>query len=493
MEYLDPKKQRQHAIILYIGYFLIGIAVTIITIVLLYQAYGFGLDRKGTVIQNGLVFFSSQPRPADIYINDKLEKSQTNTRLVLPEATYNVALQRDGYKKWERKIEIMGSKVVYYDYPFLVPQKLSSKNIGTAYKATPNLMTQSSDRRWLIVAQPGSIGAFDVYDLKNFLKTPETIVMPANILTAAETTSGHSLEVAEWADDNRHVLLRHTFQDKIEYILLDRQNVDQSVNLSTVLATSASKITLLGRQFDQYYVLDTSAHTLSRASLSSPVLSTVLTGVLDYKTYGSTVVLYATDIGSDPGKIRIRLQTADRGYSIRTVAASTNYLLDITKYNGSFYLAAGGSSENKVYVYKDPAGQIGADFFRSATPLQVLHVTDPNYISFSSNSQYVMVEHGAQFGVYDIENKRGYNYTAKQPLIPPVTHATWMDGNHLSYISDTKHVIFDFDYQNQRTLGTAKAGYNPVFAPDYKYSYTLTASPTQFNLSQTALRIPSDL
>mgnify|MGYP001267623619 CR=1 FL=1 len=71
MDFLDPKKQRQNTIVLYAGYLLIGIAIIISTIVLLYQANGYEVDTKGKLVQNGLVFFSSQPNPATIYLNDK--------------------------------------------------------------------------------------------------------------------------------------------------------------------------------------------------------------------------------------------------------------------------------------------------------------------------------------------------------------------------------------------------------------------------------------
>ena len=75
MEFLDPAKQTRHRIILWVGYVLVAVGIVIATLVLLYQAYGFGLGKNGTVIQNGLVFLSSQPRPANIYMNGKLEYS----------------------------------------------------------------------------------------------------------------------------------------------------------------------------------------------------------------------------------------------------------------------------------------------------------------------------------------------------------------------------------------------------------------------------------
>lgn len=84
MDYLDHKKALRNHITLFVGYILIAIAIVIAALILLYQAYGFGVTRSGDVIQNGLTFFSSQPNPADIYINGERKSRTTNARMVLP-------------------------------------------------------------------------------------------------------------------------------------------------------------------------------------------------------------------------------------------------------------------------------------------------------------------------------------------------------------------------------------------------------------------------
>src|SRR5689334_16343216 len=99
MDYLDPRKHRQHLIMLMVGYVLIAITIFAGAVLLLYQAYGFGLDKNGQVIQNGLVFVSSRPRPADIYFNGKLNKARTNSRVYLPAGNYTLKLQRTGYQQ----------------------------------------------------------------------------------------------------------------------------------------------------------------------------------------------------------------------------------------------------------------------------------------------------------------------------------------------------------------------------------------------------------
>ena len=298
MDYLDTNKQFRHRIILLVGYVRVAVAIGIATLVLLYEAYGFGLGKNGTVIQNGLAFFSSQPNPATVYVNG-VNKAKTNARLVLPSGIYHIKLQRDGYRSWQRTIELDGGSVAHFDYPFLFPQTLVSKKIQT-YAAAPGLVTQSPDRRWLLVEQPGSMTNFDLFDLKNPTKAPTTLSLPANILTKAVGSESWQLE--EWADDDQHLVLQHNYDGKSEFILVDRSDPIQSQNLNTTLGATPAKLTLDNKKYDKYYLLD-AAGTLQTASLQTPTPTTVLQHVLAYQSYGTDTLLYATDGGAQPARL----------------------------------------------------------------------------------------------------------------------------------------------------------------------------------------------
>ena len=488
MDFLDPQKRARHTIIILTGYVLIGVAIIIATIVLLYQAYGFGLNRNGSVIQNGLLFFSSQPAPADIYINGKLSKSKTNTRLVLPSGIYNIKLDKAGYRPWERTIELDGGRVAHYDYPLLFPKKLVTSKLH-GYDAAPSLATQSLDRRWAVVSQAASMTNFDVYDLSNPAKEPTVITLPSDLLTKATTTE--SWQLSEWADDNQHVVFQHSYDGKIEYILLNRTAPAESLNLNKTLAVTPTKLTLNDKKYDQYY-LHNSDGTLQTVSLKAPTAVALLNHVMAYQTYGNNSVLYATDEGAAAGKVAVKFLDNGQTNVVRSLPAGTTYILNLTKYSGTFYFAIGAASENKVYVYKDPIGQINAGVVRVPVPAQVLHVDSPNYLGFSSNAQFIVAENGQQFGVYDIENKHGYNYKTSQALDAPQAHASWMDGNRLNYVSGGKLLVFDYDYTNSQTLMAANPVYLPFFAPDYQHLYSLAPGIVagQISLTQTALLIP---
>lgn len=497
MDYLDTKKEAQHRYILFTGYILIAIGIVIATLILVYQSYGFGVKRDGTVVQNGLVFFSSHPNPAAIYLNGKLNKDRTNTRIAIPAGIYQTSLAREGYHSWQRQIAVEGGSVYHYDYPFLIPQNLQPKRL-VGYEGQPAAFSQSPDRRWVLLLRPGSETAFELYDLKNPKKLVEAVTaltLPASLLT--KSNGPEALTVADWADDNEHVLLQHTYDGtKSEYILFDRTNPDKSINLNATLATSPTKLTFRDRKFDKYYLYDAASATLRTASLDSPQPTTLLDHVLAYQTYGKDTVLYITDLRTPAGKVTARLLTGgDQTYSLKTFPAGTSYVVDLTKYSNDLYVVIGAASQNKVYIYKDPVGQLRSQPQQALVPSQVLHVTAPNFVDFSDSAQFIVVENSSQFGVYDIENKKGYNYTAVQPLDTGQTHATWMDGNRLSYISGGKLIIFDYDYTNQHSLIAAASPLLPAYASNYNYVYTIAPSATsgQYELLQTPLLTPPDL
>jgi hypothetical protein len=86
--------------------------------------------QQGQVLQNGLVFVSSQPAGAAIYLNGERYKSNTNTRVTVPANSYTLRISQTGYRSWERPISVNGGDVQHFDYPFLFPEKLRTTDVA---------------------------------------------------------------------------------------------------------------------------------------------------------------------------------------------------------------------------------------------------------------------------------------------------------------------------------------------------------------------------
>lgn len=499
MDFLDPKKSRAHTIRLITGYVLVAIAVILATTLLLYTASGFGV-KQGKVIQNGLVFISSNPSGANIYLNDQLHNDRSNARLILPAGTYTMKLTRDGYRDWQRALTVEGGSVDHFDYPLLIPQQLVPAAVS-GYVTPPALATESPDRRWLLVQPTGQTTSFDVYDLRNPERVRETktsITLPANVFGLPQTGT-RILELVEWSRDNDHVLFKHIVGEQSEYVMLSRTKPEESFNLTRRLQLAAGMaVSLQDKKFDRYFIHDAAAQTLSTATSNEIKPVSLLTGVIDYKTYGQDVVLYTTTADAPEGKVSVKLYQDKQTYQIRNLTSHDAYLLDITAYDGRWYAAVGSAPEGHVYLYEDPVKRIKRDTSLPPVPVDILKVAAPNYIEFSANSQFLMVENGQDIAVFDVENERSHTYRIDKPIAAPQTHVTWMDGYHLRYVSAGTVTIFDYDGTNMQALSAGTANYLAFFDTAYQTLYSLAPAGSeaavsgQHSLFATPLRTEQD-
>ncbi|HSX44625.1 MAG TPA: PEGA domain-containing protein [Candidatus Saccharimonadales bacterium] len=481
MDFLDPKKRRAHTIRLFVGYFLVGIALLIGTAILALAAYGFGINRKtGQVIQNGLVFIDAHPEAADIFLNGA-SRGKTKTRLVIPEGSYNVELRRTGYRTWKNSFDLGGGSIVQLIYPFLFPEKLVSKDLQT-YSSLPGLSTESPDRHWLLVQSPSSLTIFQQFDLNATKNDVTSFSLPSNLLTTS--TGPQALELVEWSTDNRHLIVRHIYPGGQEYILIDRASPSSSQNLTKLFDRPNVQFSLHDKKYDQYYLYDLAAQNLFTGDLKSHQVTLILDKVISFKPHSADVILYVT-AAATPTKVQVKLKSGQNSYNLVQLPSANKYLIDVARFNNDWYMVAGSPSDGRTYIYKNPADQFKSKTITHASAFAVLKLDGPQFASFSENTRFIEVQAGQQFAVYDLENQKMMHYNS-QLTLPANYKAVWMDGHRLILNSVSKMVVMDFDGTNQQTLvDLSSVNYLTFFDRDYKAVFTI--SPSKSGASKPAL------
>lgn len=457
-----------------------AIALAISTVVLLFAAYGYDIDRStGGIIQNGLIVLDAHPESATIYANGE-QKGTTDNRLPLPAGQYKIELKRDGYRTWSHSVNLEGGSIEQLVYPFLFPDKLISKNIQQ-YTAAPQVASESPDRHWLVTSQP-TAGAFQVFDLNNNKTPSTTLSLPVDTVT---TPAGpQSYEAVEWSSDNVHLLLKHSYQGGFEFVVLDRENPTNSVNI-TKLFTGVNFVTasLRDKKSDQFY-LHTAEGSLFSAETKVKTPTLVLQKAVEYKSYQADTLLYAI-VPSDSATIaEIHFRQGSQDYVLRTVPKADKYLLDMAQFDGHFYIAAGSTADGHTYVYKDPMADYGRKPARTPQPSRVLIVNGAQYVSFSAIARFISVQAGSNFAVFDAETGRQFKYDIKLPLTAD-QKATWMDGHRLLLNSKDTQYVFDFDGTNLQKLNPALHTYKPFFDRDYTAIFML--APQNNSVDKPAL------
>jgi hypothetical protein len=290
------------------------------------------------------------------------------------------------------------------------------------------------------------------------------------------------LTAVEWSTDNRHVLLKETHEGGTTYIMLDRETPAASVNLTTLAGRSFAQIALRDKRPDQLYVYENGL--LETLDMKTGTLNLIARNVASFWPYGSNMVLYATTDGAPTGKASIKINQGDKNYTLRTVAISQVYLLNVAEFDGHMYIVAGGSEEGRAYVYEDPIDALKRGASTPPVVKALLKTPGAKYATFSANARFVAIQGGSTFAVYDAEDNRQYRYDMKLS-VGPDQKAVWMDGHRFNLASSGKSYVFDFDGTNLQELTAVVPGTISLFDQGYTAMYTL--SPSVTNASKTAI------
>lgn len=490
MDFLDPTRKKAHRRRLLAGYLLVAVAVAMGTLILLFSAYGWDVNRKtGDVIQNGTVFVDSQPGGSLITLNGEEQRNRTASRLVMPGSRqYTIKLSQDGYRDWERTFSLEGGKIERIVYPVQLPNKL--KTVETQLYATaPELASQSPDRRWLLVQQPAQTYVFDLFDLNNPTAAASTIIIPRSILTEADKPA--TVRIVEWANDNRRVIIERTHDGKLEFLMIDINAIASSVNINTTLTVAPTSVTLRDKKADQLYIFDAIGGILRVGDLKNRTVSgAILTNVLAYKSYGTDIIMYATRVGAADGKMNVRIRENDKAtYLLKSIPVSTIYMLDVAESDGTPYYVIGSAVNDATFVYRDPLPTLKGQNRSSLLVSAVLRLTAPKFVQFSANMQFISVQSGNKLVVYDTVGDRQFKLSLKHDILE-TTKLKWMDGFRFSFADIEQGYMIDFDGSNEQPVVPTLATAELYYAPNYETVFALSASPTvsgRFALTQSSL------
>lgn len=497
MDYLDPRKRRAHNIRLVVGYFLVAVVIGLATYILEQAANGYGYNVKtGQIVQNALLFADSKPGGAEIYLNNIDKNTKTSARLILPAGKYTMTLKKQGYRDWTRSFILNEKSVARYVYPFLFPVKPVITNLKS-YGSLPGLVTQTPDRRWLLVEvndASATSPVFDMYDTNTLDQTtPDVrqVSFPDGLLSDYSPAS--KLTEVEWSTDNNNLLLKHTYGDNSEFIVFNRSHPDQSFNVNRLFNAHPDDVALFNKKADQLYIYNQSDGTLRLGDSGHKSLGPVLIKhVLAFKPYGKNLITYVTDAGEPSGTVAAKIWNNGDSYKLNEFPAGSKYLIDAAQFQGDFYYAAGSDTSDRINIYKNPLDQLKDPAASKALPILALNLSGGQKLGFSDNARFIGAENGQKFAVYDFEAQNYYEYTISEKTDDLLS---WMDGHRFIGTVDGKVFVMDYDGTNKQLVaGTAEPD-GGLF--NSNYNHLLVLSPNQdgsaYNLQDVDMRAGKDL
>lgn len=488
MDYLDPDKKKAHKRRIYIGYGLFAIAIGLATLILGYLANGFYVDKSGDFVQNGLVFVDSRPGSADVYLNDKKQQGKTDARLVIPAGSYDIAVRKTGYRDWTRSLTLEGGSLRRLTYARLIPEQLETIS-NLDLRSQPIDASQSINKEWIVLSHQDNPSSLTLINTEQTPISATSIVIPQSII--GDATSAGAIEFIEWSDDNSSLLATYTLGDKVDYILIDTENTDQSQNLSVLLEEPTAEISLIDRNNDRFFVYQTTTKLLFTATVRNglspaPIVDTPL---LEYQTFAGDWLLYVRESGEE-GLVDVRFKRGDKDIQIKQLKTYDTYLLELAKLGSAPVMAISSPVENRAVVYNDPQDFLNKNpEARIPVATTVLRIPSIIGLTISSDSSVVLGYSDTLIASHEYDVDRSYVIPLEGPL-DLANKPRWIDGQHLAYSSGDVQKMIDFDGSNIYELKSSLPTIGSFYTNNIDQIITFSAPVPA---AETTLAVPARL
>lgn len=463
-----PKRRtkRSQTIYLTLVYMTMTILVVCIVGMLMLMTLGYDFNSKsGRIEQGGLIQFESRPTGATVLFDGQRLGSTTNTKLTASSGAHSVVMQRSGYRDWQKAVSLRHGEVLWFNYVVLVPTNITSHVVANSSDIGPSIA--SVNGKWL-VAPDGQSGVLRRYDIARDDAKMTQVVIPTDAYTAPAEGKTHTFEPLVWMDDNRTVLVRHTYDDgAVEWLTFDIENPTAARNLTKQLGVQIIQLQPNATDANRLYVV-TAAHELREIKLSEMSLSRVIAErVASISPADSGTITYQT-LPDETSKRTIGYYTdgAAKPRVIETLHSTGHLAVLISKYFGDHYLTI--LDGDKMTITKTNLSASDSTTAYTSSPVASVVAPTGAALSHNSNQRFILAQNPTSFGVYDLELQK---YTTT-PLDGAMTVGLqWVDTHHLAAARDGVLKLYEFDGSNTQILANNTAQGVVTFARDGKYMY----------------------
>ncbi len=325
--------------------YLIFMAVFFIMLpLIILSAMGYRFNSKKNVLQKtGIIFLETKPKDVNVYLNGQLVEQSTPVRLknLLPNK-YEVAVSKQGYSAWQKKIDVYQGQTTFLQYV-----RLFKNNIQPELLMSDEIidMKKSDDDKLGLVKKSGKLWILSVYDLNSKLEKQ-----------LFETES--EIEKFEFVDNGKRILVYGA-----NIWLIDSSGKGK-INLTEKIKSDFKNLKV--DEFNSNFVFYLSKGQLFRLNLTTNETSELPYFPLDYFVRGDEYYLLTNDSLNNVFLKRFGLAADKLPESLLSLVASNEYLL--ASVNDNFVIIR---QNDKLIVWDKASGASelikGVDFYEWAS------------------------------------------------------------------------------------------------------------------------------
>lgn len=449
------------------------VGVTVLSAIML--GYGFN-SKDGRVERRGILQVDSRPNGASVFVNGQQQSSNTRARLVLSEADYDLRIEKQNYRPWQKKVHIKGGELTWAAYPRLIPNQLPVQQVADLPATLADALPSGGSKFYAFLESAAKpqvrIARLDRDELE--FKTAE---LPADMYekpTEQYPDSAFSLHL--WSGNERFILLKHMYhnKEKTEWLLLDTDKPDDSMNLTRLFGVSDMKELVFGSHDGKqlYAMIDRTVRALDTSSrtISAPLAE----HVENFRLFGDGYVLF---VSHAPGSALRTIGYTKKDYKQARVIDGVPYhaeyqaYVDVAKYYNTYYFLIANGKEASLSSSKNLPGDNPQDIL-SRTLVTTLSTEHPIIAAnITENGQLAMVQDGSMYATYNLESTQTHR-TQLKPNAAGVAQKFRHLDTHLVWADNAGTLrTYEFDGANQQDIMPVVAAFDATLSPSGKYLY----------------------
>ena len=456
---MDPERARRRQSLKILISELIMVLTVIITVTILaFVVSGYWLNPNFEVERNGLLQISSFPTGADVQIDGNSAWLQrTNTSKILSSGKHNITLTKEGYDSWSKTINISEGLLYRLHYPRLFLQNRHNESIldttGTiAATFSPDhnsLILINDTTEWKIVntdndkLNPQKLNVSDVFSTVSLAES-------ANIgLFTGKITN------IEWDHDSTHVLIKTQSDDKIEWVLLDIKNSENSINLTREFGDEFDKIQILDNNSSNLLAIQN--NNLYKINVPNRSISAALIeNIIDFNLYDSNEIIFSAYNPSQSSNTPYYIGTFKLNNNQSTVIKQTATPAKVTlsKFYDDRYITILEDKTVTLYQQNNPE------------PLRTFVLSfSPNSIKTGHEGEFITMTLGNQIATIDMEALDITEWQTDGDTFG------WLDNDMIFSIANGELIVYDYDSLNRRAIASNVSSHFPATITNNKWLY----------------------
>lgn len=465
-------RERTQLVFIY-GLMIASIAAILVILVLVIQGYRYN-RYDGKIEQGGLVQFNSQPSGATVAVDGIELANKTASKITLTSGSHTITMNRSGYNEWKKTATVIPGTVLWLNYARLFPTNPQS-SIVTEY-AVASSAVQSRDNNWMAVVPDPAVAAVSLVRLDADTPNVSQVVIPVADYTASTDPASQRFTAVAWDKDNQSLLVRHEYDGRMEFIVLNIRGDGTAYNVSARLGVVASKVEFSENDSKVLYLLN-DAHELRRASIASTTVSgPLVSNVSDFTAAGQTIITYET-FADTAGKRSVGYvspgSNAVKQIASYTLANDSSLHARAGVYYGDRYLVIAHDRVLDISTGSLPSSDSDATISRK-TVAQLTTSAATTYLGFSPNdNRIVYAQSGDKVLTYDLELNSAATTTF---AAAPTSAVTWIDEFHMATTVNSRASYYDFDGTNGQLVSSAATDLPLAVTSNDKYLYYFTTS-----------------